>query len=272
MPPDRRGGSPSPQELAWTRTKDEALHFSTARNEHAHPNVLRLFGCEESPTAYYLALELCVASLHDLVAAAREPGRMGARCASCLPPPACFPLLVQLPHLTVPCSPPSRPLPYPLFISGGARSSAASASPLRRCRVRCSRPPCGACFSSYWTASRTCTASTSNIVSCGPRPCWSAYGSEGRLALHEHSAPRTAPRTQAAPPHRGAPPEQLGGLARSPQPGGVRPRSRFPHFLPPLGQLARRPQAVGPRPREIGGDPARRLAPGRPLRLCSRWV
>ena len=86
MPPDRRGGSPSPQELAWTRTKDEALHFSTARNEHAHPNVLRLFGCEESPTAYYLALELCVASLHDLVAAAREPGRMGARCAACLPP------------------------------------------------------------------------------------------------------------------------------------------------------------------------------------------
>ena len=53
--------------------------LTRCENENAHPNVLRLFGCEESPTAFYLAQELCIASLHDLVAAAREPGRVGGR-------------------------------------------------------------------------------------------------------------------------------------------------------------------------------------------------
>ena len=46
-------------------------------NENAHPNVLRLFGCEEDATSFYLAQELCVASLQDLIAAVREPATLG---------------------------------------------------------------------------------------------------------------------------------------------------------------------------------------------------
>ena len=70
------GGAMVAAELVAAR---EAELMDLCENENAHPNVLRLFGCEESPTAFYLAQELCIASLHDLVAAAREPGRVGGR-------------------------------------------------------------------------------------------------------------------------------------------------------------------------------------------------
>ena len=70
------GGAAAAAELLAAR---EAELMDLCENENSHPNVLRLFGCEESAGAFYLAQELCVASLADLVAAAREPGRMGSR-------------------------------------------------------------------------------------------------------------------------------------------------------------------------------------------------
>ena len=68
------GGAAAASALIAAR---EAELMDLCENENAHPNVLRLFGCEEDPTSYYLAQELCVASLQDLIGAVREPATLG---------------------------------------------------------------------------------------------------------------------------------------------------------------------------------------------------
>ena len=70
------GGSGAAAAAALIAAREAEL-MDLCENENAHPNVLRLFGCEEDATSFYLAQELCVASLHDLIGAVREPATLG---------------------------------------------------------------------------------------------------------------------------------------------------------------------------------------------------
>lgn len=79
----------------------EAELLNLCENEHSHPNVLRLFGYEDDPAigVSYLALELCVASLHELVQNSVQPAQCTSRRrdlltkVGLLPPPLSQPLL-----------------------------------------------------------------------------------------------------------------------------------------------------------------------------------
>jgi len=55
--------------------------LNMCENEHSHPNVLRLFGWEEdvSSNIVYLALEMCAASLDDLVRDSMQPAQCSSR-------------------------------------------------------------------------------------------------------------------------------------------------------------------------------------------------
>ena len=74
----RHGQGAQPSENALLAAHEAEL-LDLCENENSHPNVLRLFGCEEEGSAFFLALELCVASLQDLVLATREPAAVGSR-------------------------------------------------------------------------------------------------------------------------------------------------------------------------------------------------
>jgi serine/threonine-protein kinase/endoribonuclease IRE1 len=76
--PKRRPNTPEAAAHSALIARREAELMDLCENENAHPNVLRLFGCEEDASQFYLAQELCAASLHDLISAAREPATLSA--------------------------------------------------------------------------------------------------------------------------------------------------------------------------------------------------
>jgi len=80
----------------------EAELMDLCENENAHPNVLRLFGCEEDASSYFLAQERCVASLHDLISAAREPVTLPAPCRLLLGKLGLWPPPLQQSSLSAP--------------------------------------------------------------------------------------------------------------------------------------------------------------------------
>ena len=52
--------------IAETAIAERNIHAMISRN-HVHPNVVRYFGVEEDQQNYYLAMEQCAFSLHDLI-------------------------------------------------------------------------------------------------------------------------------------------------------------------------------------------------------------